>query len=153
MIRVRRSLTLPTGLPREGESPLEPQLFRQREKRLRMKQPLRFAVFGAGFWTRYQLAAWRELRGAECVAIYNRSRAKTRATAQDLGIPAVYDDAERLLREVKPDFVDNITGVEGHKPLSLLCARHRIPCICQKPMASSLQDARQMVAAFARAKT
>lgn len=114
---------------------------------------LRFAIFGAGFWTRYQLAAWRELAGVECVAIYNRTRAKADALAGEFGVPAVYDDPERLLREVRPDFVDNITEVSGHKPLSLLCAAHRIPCICQKPMAASLADAREIVAAFQRAKT
>jgi len=113
----------------------------------------RFAIFGAGFWARVQLAAWREVGGAECVAIYNRSRERAEAFARDLGIPAVYDDPAKLLREVQPDFVDNITEVGGHKPLSLLCARHRIPCICQKPMAASVADARAMVAAFARART
>src|SRR5688500_6296781 len=118
-----------------------------------MNSSLRFAIFGAGFWTRYQLSAWRELRGAECVAIYNRTAAKAKAIAHDFGIPAVYNDAEKLLREVKPDFVDNITEVGGHKPLSLLCAKHRVPCICQKPMAGSLTDARKMVAAFRKAKT
>lgn len=116
-------------------------------------KPLRFAIFGAGFWARVQLAAWREVGGVECVAIYNRSRAKAVAFARDFGMLEVYDDAEKLLREVKPDFVDNITEVGGHKSLSLLCAKHRVPCICQKPMAASLKDARQMVAAFARAKT
>ena len=114
---------------------------------------LRFAVFGAGFWTRYQLSGWRELRGVECVAIYNRTRAKAEKLARHFGIPAVYDDPEKLLHDVKPDFVDNITEVGGHKPLSLLCARHRIPCICQKPMASSLKDAREMVNAFRKANT
>ena len=118
-----------------------------------MTPSFRFAVFGAGFWTRYQLSAWSELRGAECVAIYNRTAAKAEAIAHDFGIPAVYDDAAKLLREVKPDFVDNITEVGGHKPLSLLCAKHRVPCICQKPMAASLADARAMVAAFRKAKT
>src|SRR6185503_14801220 len=98
-------------------------------------------------------AAWREVGGADCVAIYNRTRAKAETLAREFGIPAVYDDAEKLLREVKPDFVDNITEVGGHKPLSLLCAKHRIPCICQKPMAASLHDAREMVAAFRKAKT
>ena len=114
---------------------------------------LRFAVFGAGFWTRYQLAGWRETGGATCVAIYNRTWPKAETLARDLGIPVVYDDAEKLLREVKPDFVDNITEVGGHKPLSLLCAKHRIPCICQKPMAASLKDAREMAHAFRKAKT
>lgn len=114
---------------------------------------LRFAIFGAGFWSRVQLAAWREIPGTECVAIYNRTRARAEAFARDLGVPAVYDDPEKLLREVQPDFVDNITEVGGHKPLSLLCAKHRVPCICQKPMAPSLADGRAMVAAFAKAKT
>lgn len=116
-------------------------------------KPLHFAIFGAGFWARAQLAAWREVGGVECVAIYNRSRDKAEAFARDLGVSVVYDDAENLLREVKPDFVDNITEIGGHKPLSLLCAEHRIPCIVQKPMAASLKDARQMVAAFARSRT
>lgn len=116
-------------------------------------KPLRFAIFGSGFWARVQLAAWREIGGTECAAIYNRSRDKAETFARDLGVPAVFDDPEQLLREVEPDFVDNITEVGGHKPLSLLCAKHRVPCICQKPMAASLKDARAMVAAFARAKT
>ena len=114
---------------------------------------LRFAILGAGFWTRYQLAAWREVGGVECVAIYNRTPAKAEALAKEFSIPAVYADVGALLREIKPDFVDNITEVGGHKPLSLLCARHRIACICQKPMASTLKDAQEMVAAFAAAET
>jgi predicted dehydrogenase len=115
--------------------------------------PTRFACFGAGFWTRFQLAAWREVGDVTCVAIYNRTPEKAAAIAQQFDIPTVYDDPVRLLVEVNPDFVDNITEVGGHKPLSLLCAKHRIPCICQKPMAASLADAREMVAAFQAANT
>jgi D-apiose dehydrogenase len=117
------------------------------------KKSLRCAVFGAGFWTRYQLSAWREVGGVEFVAIYNRTKAKAEALAKEFNIPMVYEDAERLLLEAKPDFVDNITEIGGHKPLSLLCARNRVPCICQKPMAPSLAEARQMVAAFAKTNT
>lgn len=116
-------------------------------------KPLRFAIFGAGFWARVQLAAWREVGGVECVALYNRTRARAEDFARAAGIPAVYDDPEMLLREVRPDFVDNITEVGGHHPLSLLCARHRVACVCQKPMAASLADARAMVRAFARTRT
>lgn len=116
-------------------------------------KPLRFAIFGAGFWARVQLAAWREAGGVECVAIYNRSRDKAEAFARELAVPVVHDDPEKLLREVKPDFVDNITEIGGHKPLSLLCAKHRVPCIVQKPMAASVKDAREMVAAFAKTRT
>ncbi len=113
----------------------------------------RFAVFGAGFWTPYQLAGWREVGGVECVGIYNRTRDKAAAIAARFGIPRVYDSPERLLDEARPDFVDNITEIGGHVPLSLLCAARRVPCICQKPLAPTLAAARRLVSAFRRART
>jgi D-apiose dehydrogenase len=111
-------------------------------------KPLRFAVFGAGFWTPYQLAGWREFSEVECVAIYNRTGKKAEKLAADLRIPAVYDDARKLLDQERIDFVDNITEIDGHLPLSVLCAEHRLPCICQKPMARSVAEAQAMVAEF-----
>ena len=50
---------------------------------------LRFAMFGAAYWARFQLSAWKELEGAECVAIYNRTRSRGEELAHDFGIPAV----------------------------------------------------------------
>lgn len=106
---------------------------------------LRFAIFGTGFWSRYQLAAWREVKGAECVALYNRTRAKAGALGREFGIAAIYDDAEELLRRERPDFVDIITDVATHAPLTRLAARHGAAVICQKPMATSLREAEAMV--------
>jgi predicted dehydrogenase len=112
---------------------------------------LRFAVFGAGFWARPQLAAWREVPGAECVAIYNRTRAKAERLAGSFGIPAVYDNPRELLRRERLDFVDIITGPESHEEHVLLAAAQKLPVICQKPMALSLASAERMVAACAKA--
>lgn len=106
---------------------------------------LRFAVFGAGFWAPYQLAAWRELKGVRCVAIYNRTWERADVLARRAGIPAVYDDPEALLRNEQPDFVDIITSVESHAPLVRLAAQYGIPVICQKPLATSLAEAEEMV--------
>jgi predicted dehydrogenase len=118
-----------------------------------MPRTLRFVVFGAGFWTRCQLAGWREVGGVECVGIFNRTRSRAEAIALDFGIPAVYDDPGRMLAETAPDFVDNITEIGGHLPLSLLCAKRRIPTICQKPLAPTLRAARDIVGAFDRTRT
>jgi predicted dehydrogenase len=106
---------------------------------------LRFAIFGTGFWSRFQLAGWMELEGVECVALYNRTRSKAEALAREFGVPAVYDDAEELLRHEKIDFMDIITHVDVHRDLVQLAARYKIPVICQKPMAPDLETARQMV--------
>ena len=106
---------------------------------------LRFAAFGAGFWARFQLAAWKELDGVECVAIYNRTRSKAEALAQKLGIPTVYDDPEALFAREQVDFVDIITDVHTHSQFVLMAAERKIPVICQKPMAPSLAKAERMV--------
>jgi len=111
----------------------------------------RFAVFGAGFWAPYQLAAWREVPGSRCVALYNRTLAAAEHLAQRAGVPIVFDDPERLLREVQPDFVDIITAVETHADFVRVAAAHGIPVICQKPMATSLAEAETMVDTCRRA--
>ncbi len=108
-------------------------------------KPLRFAIFGTGFWSRYQLSAWRELKGAECVALYNRTRSKAETLGREFGITAIYDDPEELLRRERPDFVDIITDVASHAPLTRLAAKHGAAVICQKPMATSLREAGAMV--------
>jgi D-apiose dehydrogenase len=109
-------------------------------------KPLRFAILGAGFWARYQLAAWRELPGAQCVALCDPIRAKAEALAHEAGGGmTVYADAEEMLARETPDFVDIIAGVEAHQPLTALAAQHRVPVICQKPLGRSLEEARAMV--------
>ena len=113
---------------------------------------LRFAVFGAGFWSQFQLAAWRELPGVQCVAIYNRTRSKAEAAAARWGIPAVYDDAAALLRHEQIDFVDIITDVHSHASLTKLATETGLPVICQKPLAPTLEVAENMVAQCSDAK-
>jgi D-apiose dehydrogenase len=107
---------------------------------------LRFAIFGTGFWSRFQLAAWHELAGVECVALYNRTRAKAEALAHEFGVPAVYDDPEELLRNERLDFIDVITDVDTHSRFVHMAAARRLPVICQKPMAPTYAEAERMVA-------
>lgn len=110
--------------------------------------PKKFAILGTGFWARYQLAAWREVEGAECIALYNRTRSKAQALAEEFGVAHVFDDPEVLVEEMKArgglDFVDIITDVDSHPRLVSLAARHGLPVICQKPMAPTLEQARAM---------
>jgi D-apiose dehydrogenase len=106
---------------------------------------LRFAIFGAGFWSRFQLAGWNEVKGAQCVAVYNRSRIKAEALAGRFRVPAVYSDAEELMDNEKLDFIDIITDVNSHPEFVFMAAERKVPVICQKPMAPSLKAAAQMV--------
>jgi predicted dehydrogenase len=106
---------------------------------------LRFAIFGAGFWPQFQLAAWQELKGARCVAIYNRTRSKAEQLATRFGVTRVYGDPAELLESEELDFIDIITDVNTHAEFVLMAARQKLPVICQKPMAPDLKTARRMV--------
>lgn len=108
---------------------------------------LRFAIFGCGFWSQFQLGAWKEIEGAECVALFNRTRSKAEALAQRFGVPKVYDDAEELLKNEELDFIDIITDVDTHEKYTLLGAKYGVDVICQKPLAPSYEAAKRMMEA------
>jgi D-apiose dehydrogenase len=106
---------------------------------------LRFAFFGAGFWARFQMAGWKELGGAECVAVYNRTKDKGKEFAARFGVPAFYDDPEELLREERIDFVDLCTNPFTLPDFVRMMAEHKMPVISQKPMAPSVEVGRELV--------
>jgi predicted dehydrogenase len=106
---------------------------------------LRFAVIGTGFWANYQVAAWRELEGVDLVAVCDKNRNRAEEMAQKFGIAKVYDSVETLLNKEALDFVDIITGVDTHAAIAASAAQKGVHVICQKPMASSLPEAQQML--------
>lgn len=106
---------------------------------------LRFAIFGTGFWSQFQLGAWQELEGVECVALYNRTKSKAEKLAGMFGIQRVYDDAEELLKNEKLDFIDIITDVDTHEKFTLLGAKYGVDVVCQKPLAPSFEAAKRML--------
>jgi D-apiose dehydrogenase len=106
---------------------------------------LKFAVFGCGFWSQFQIGAWQELGGVELVALFNRTRSKAEAFAKRFNVSRVYDTAEELLSKEKLDFVDIITDVDTHEKYTCLAAAHKVPVICQKPMAPGIAAARRML--------
>ena len=112
---------------------------------------LRFAAIGAGFWARYQIAGWYEAGGVECAAIYNRTRSKAEALASQFGIKAVYDRPEEMLEREQVDFVDLITDVDTHAGFVRMAAAHKLPVVCQKPLAPSYDEAAGMLDACNRA--
>ena len=107
--------------------------------------PLRFAIFGTGFWSQFQLGGWQELNGVECVALYNRTLSKARDLGKQFGVPAAYDDPEALMQNEDLDFIDIITDVDTHYKFTELGARYGKDVICQKPMAPDFETARKMM--------
>ena len=95
---------------------------------------LRFAIFGTGSWARYQLAGWRDLGDVECTALYNRTRQKAAALAEEFGISRIYDDPVKLVDSEDLDFMDVITDIGTHSRFVQLGADRGIQVICQERM-------------------
>jgi predicted dehydrogenase len=110
-----------------------------------MTEP-RFVVFGAGFWARYQLAAWGEVGGVTCVAVCDPMPEKAAALAERYGVPTIYADPDEAFRQEKPDFADIVATPDAHAGLIRLAAKHRVPVICQKPLCPTPGESRAVTA-------
>ena len=108
-------------------------------------KPLKFAIFGTGFWSQFQLGGWQELKDNECVALYNRTLSKAEDLAKRFGVPAAYDDPEALMKNEELDFIDIITDVDTHAQFTALGAEYGKDVICQKPMAPDFETAKEMM--------
>jgi D-apiose dehydrogenase len=107
----------------------------------------RGALIGCGFFSHNHMNGWRDLPGAEIVAVCDRDEDRARAMAEKFGIAKAYADAEEMLAAEVVDFVDIATTAASHRPLVELACRHAKTVICQKPFAENFADGEAMVAA------
>src|SRR3954451_3406706 len=105
---------------------------------------LRFALFGAGFWASYQLAAWGECPGVRCVAVCDPVLERAERLARRLSVPRACSDPEEVYAGDRPDFVDIVSDILSHARLVRLAAERGVPVICQKPMASTLAECEEL---------
>lgn len=102
---------------------------------------LRGAVVGCGFFAQFHLDGWRRMPDVELVAACDPDLARAQAAA-----PRAYASVEAMLDAEQLDFLDIATRPETHVDLVRLALARRISTICQKPMAPTLAEARQMAA-------
>jgi predicted dehydrogenase len=88
------------------------------------------------------LHAWRNVDGADIIAICDRDPVRLTLVGDQFAIGARYADAQEMLARETLDFVDIATTVPTHRPLVELAASHKLGVICQKPFATSLEEAR-----------
>jgi predicted dehydrogenase len=105
-----------------------------------MEQPLRAGIVGCGFFGQIQLEAWRRMPDVEIVAACDPELERARKATR-----AAYASAEEMLKNEQLDFLDIATRPDSHLHLVRLAAEHKLPAICQKPMAPSWNDAIAMV--------
>jgi predicted dehydrogenase len=107
--------------------------------------PLRIAVLGCGFWSRFQIPAWLEIEDVCCVAVCDVDAEKSRVAAARFKIPESYTDPAELMAKVRPDAVDIVSSPQTHAEMVELTSAQGVATICQKPMATDFATAEKMV--------
>jgi predicted dehydrogenase len=108
--------------------------------------PLRVAVAGAGYFARYHYEAWTRIEEADLVALAEPDGARARTMARDFAVPQTFESLEALLAEVEIDLLDIATPPETHHDLVAQAAARGLAVVCQKPLAPTLAEARDIVA-------
>lgn len=84
---------------------------------------------------------------ARLQAVASRSAERAGQFASKFNVPQHFDDYEAMLKSGDVDAVYISTPHTGHHACTLLSLRHRIPVLCEKPIAVHSAQLRDMVAA------
>lgn len=113
--------------------------------------PQRVLCIGAGYFSQFHLEAWNRIPEIEVVGLCDLNLERARRQAELFSIPHIFENAEKALDELRPDFVDVITRPEMHLTLVQTAASRGVPIICQKPLTPDFATAVSLVEAAERA--
>jgi predicted dehydrogenase len=117
-----------------------------------MSHPRTVAIVGCGIGNAHA-QAYRQLAGQfTLAAICDIDAARARAFAETHGIPQVITDFDALCHDEHIDVIDICTPPHLHHPQALQALAAGKHVICEKPLASSLREADDLIAAAARAR-
>ena len=114
---------------------------------------VRLAILGTGGMARLHVGGFREVDGCEIVAAADIVPLRAAQFAETHGIPKAYASKEELLQAPDIDAISIVTPDASHAALALACLEAGKHVLCEKPLATSHQDALAMVEAAKRAGT
>jgi len=101
---------------------------------------LKSVVIGCGAIAREHLAALKDIKNTEVVAVCDISAAKAEATAERFSIKKWSTGYDELLQETKPNLVHVTTPPSTHFPIAKTCLASGLNVLCEKPITMEYQD-------------
>ena len=101
-------------------------------------------VVGTG-WPALQHIKGYQKVNTEVTAICDVNEERCSRVADEFSIPRKYLDFQQMLEKEKPDMVSVCTPNWLHSKMSIDAMLHGANVICEKPMASSVEDAKAMI--------
>lgn len=113
---------------------------------------LRAVLVGCGSMSGVWLRCAAQVEGLAVVGLVDLDRARAEGRREESGLAAaVFDDLEAALRDLRPELVFDCTVPEAHHGVVLAALRYGCHVLGEKPLADSMERAREMVAAAERA--
>jgi predicted dehydrogenase len=109
-------------------------------------KPIKTAIFGTGFMGRVHLEAVRRLEFVEAVAIAGRNVEAARRLGAGFSIPTMTTDYREVLRDPAIDAVHICTPNAQHFPMAKDALQAGKHVLCEKPLATSVEEGEQLVA-------
>jgi 1,5-anhydro-D-fructose reductase (1,5-anhydro-D-mannitol-forming) len=109
---------------------------------------LRWGLIGASSWAaEWMIDAFRAVEGGAVTAVLSASAERGARFAQDHGIPGAAASLDELLGDpdVNAVYVSTTNDLHAEQVLAAAAAGKHV--LCEKPIATTVQDARRMVAA------
>lgn len=111
-----------------------------------MEKKLKVAIISAGMITNAaHIPAYRSSSDrCEVVAVCDLNPSAAEGTAKRFDIPSWYTDAEEMLDKEKPDVVSVCVPNGLHKKMTMMALEHGCHVACEKPVALTYADAKEM---------
>jgi len=106
---------------------------------------LKGVSIGAGYFSQYHFDAWKRIPEVQLTAIGELDTDLAEKRKKEFGIKESYTDYREMIDREKPDFVDIITPPPTHLDICRYAAERGIHIICQKPLAPTYQESRQII--------
>lgn len=108
---------------------------------------IRLAIVGTGGMARGHAGAFAEIEDCQVVACADVVPGRAREFAQQFGIPSAYENTEEMLDHETLDGVSVVTPDQFHIQPCLMAIERGLHTMCEKPLASNLEDANTMAEA------
>jgi predicted dehydrogenase len=115
--------------------------------------PLRVGIVGVGWGTIVHAPAFGAVDGYEVVALCSKNPEKVAKAGENLGLDDVSTDWESFVRRDDLDLISVATPVTLHRDIAIGALEAGKHVLCEKPLALSVSECRQMVEAARRAGT
>ncbi len=111
---------------------------------------IKTAIIGTGFMGRVHLEAVRRCEFVEVAAIAGRNTDVARRLGDGFSVPTIAADYRDLLRDSAIDAVHICTPNAQHFPMAKAALQAGKHVICEKPLATSVEEAEELVSLAAR---